>query len=284
MKFYSNKKLNMKKLFLFLLLFLVNKNAGVAQNHEISGGLGGVFMKNVETVNVYEAHYYNSWYIFGKNGELSEFGERIVAIETKANTYSFQKNASLNIGYNYAFRFKKIKLRLGVDYSFWKQNFTFSEAIKSSKILERDTSSIYTLLGTGDNPYPRATKFTNTIMNFNVPVKLSYVSNFWEFGIGAAFNMPLIFNQEMTAYQNNVEVSSDLDYPRSGIKQVGFNANLNVIKWFDNTGIELGANQQFRDILNIRQQITYGTTSNFPNLDAIPNKPLQVYFKIIKRF
>ena len=276
----------MKKLFLFLLLFLVNKNKSIAQNREISLGIGGMFIKNVETINIYEASYYNTWFIFGKNDEFSAFGESMDVLETKANTYSFQKSASFNIGYNYAFRFKKIKLRLGVDYSFWKQNFTFSEAIKSSKILEVDTTSglIFLIFGTGNNPYPRTTKFTNTVMNFTVPVKLSYVSNSWEFGVGGALNMPLILNQQVIDPRNNGQISDEFDFPRSGIKQVGFSANINVIKWFDNTGIELGITKQFRDILNIKQQITYGIISNFPNLDAIPNKPLQVYCKIIKRF
>ena len=287
----------MKKLLLFLLLFLVNKNAGVAQNHEISGGVGGMFIKNAQISYDYTGLSQNIFEIKDNNGNKIKTIYQITHTKDQSvHDYTLKQSTVANLAYNYRFPYKRFIFKVGVAYSFWKQSYTNILSDKVGKISYIDTVSQSINLGNVDYKPSIKIDYKGSILNLGIPIELIYPVKTWELGIGARINIPLLFQQEKNAYVNDVFYDdiywgfSDIEsfyFSKFEIGKIGASVNTSISKWFHTIGFEIGANKSFHDVLKIEETIIKSITAGLPpeiSTKVIHNKPIQAYCKIIKRF
>ena len=280
----------MKKLLLFLLLFLVNKNKSIAQNREISLGIGGMFIKNAQTNY---KHFEDSQNIFegkDKNGNKIDLYQVTFTENTIKTNYTFQQSAVSHLSFKYRVPVQDVVVKVGVAFSFWKQSYKRLSVDKVDKILNTDTLTKSIFTNYAESVSPLDVRYKSYVLTYSIPFQISYPYKTWEFGIGASFDIPFLFQQSRLRYINDKPVTNspflNFDFPFSKFERgkIGASININTIKWYKKTGLEIGVSESFRNILNIQDYTSNNTSIGNLTSIFVPNKPIQVYFKIIKRF
>ena len=284
----------MKKLLLFLLLFLVNKNASIAQNREISLGIGGMFIKNAQTNY---KHFEDSQNIFegkDKDGNKIDLYQVTFTENTIKTNYTFQQSAVSHLSFKYRVPVQDVVIKVGVAFSFWKQSYKRLSVDNVDKILNTDTLTKSIFTNYAESVSPLDVRYKGSVLTYSIPFQISYPYKTWEFGIGASFDIPFLFQQSQRRYINNEPLvitnsmfshtDFDFQFPKFERGKVGASININTIKWYKKIGIEIGVSESFCNILNIQDYTSKNTSIG--NLTSIfmPNKPIQGYCKIIKRF